>query len=148
MAIDDTDLNGLMGSAYLSPDGNRIVMVFVNMGSVRRIVPNVVGISDAHSVKCYETYELSTQKGTLTLNKNTSYAPQRLGRQFRIRKNSVTTMVIDIDQTDGIKGTSAAMPANDKGIYAIDGRKVSSGNSADNLPKGLYIVNGVKVLKR
>lgn len=62
MAIDDTDLNGLMGSAYLSPDGNRIVMVFVNMGSVRRIVPNVVGISDAHSVKCYETYELSTQR--------------------------------------------------------------------------------------
>jgi O-glycosyl hydrolase len=148
MAIDDTDLNGLMGSAYLSPDGNRIVMVFVNMGSVRRIVPNVVGISDAHSVKCYETYELSTQKGTLTLNKNTSYAPQRLGGQFRIRKNSVTTMVIDIDQTDGIKGTSAAMPANDKGVYAINGRKVSSGNSADCLPKGLYIVNGVKVLKR
>lgn len=33
------------------------------------------------------------------------------------------------------------------GVYTLDGRKVSEGNAISNLPKGIYIVNGKKVIK-
>ncbi len=33
------------------------------------------------------------------------------------------------------------------GIYTLDGRKVSESTSLDNMPKGVYIVNGKKIVK-
>lgn len=33
------------------------------------------------------------------------------------------------------------------GVYTLDGRKVSEGTSLSNLPKGIYIVNGKKIVK-
>ena len=40
---------------------------------------------------------------------------------------------------------SNAKKAN--GVYTLDGRKVSEGASLNNLPKGIYIVNGKKIVK-
>ena len=41
---------------------------------------------------------------------------------------------------------SAAVPANAQGIYNMQG--VRLGNSPDALPKGIYIVDGKKVVKK
>ena len=51
-------------------------------------------------------------------------------------------------QTTGI-GNINIVKNNQKanGVYTLDGRKVSEGTSLNNLPKGIYIVNGKKIVK-
>lgn len=44
--------------------------------------------------------------------------------------------------TDGAEG------ARMEGVYNLNGQKVSDGNSTDNLPKGIYVVGGRKVVVR
>ena len=44
--------------------------------------------------------------------------------------------------TDGAEGTSM------EGVYNLNGQKVSDGDSTDNLPKGIYVVGGRKVVVR
>lgn len=46
-----------------------------------------------------------------------------------------------------ISGDGAADVAVE-GVYNLNGQKVSDGNSTDNLPKGIYIVNGRKMVVR
>ena len=63
-------LNKLMGSAYLSPDGKRIVVVYVNMGSATGVNLNVSGQSAAKSIQLYRTSETENLKhiaGSYTL---------------------------------------------------------------------------------
>lgn len=43
---------------------------------------------------------------------------------------------------DGAEGTKT------EGVYNLNGQKVSDGNSTDNLPKGIYVVDGRKVVVR
>lgn len=57
------------------------------------------------------------------------------------------------DDTDGMESIAAAdgMTAVSKfakGTYDISGRKISDSASVDNLPKGVYIVNGKKFIAR
>ena len=44
--------------------------------------------------------------------------------------------------TDGAEGTRM------EGVYNLNGQKVSDGDSTDNLPKGIYVVGGRKVVVR
>lgn len=44
--------------------------------------------------------------------------------------------------TDGAEGTRM------EGVYNLNGQKVSDGDSTDNLPKGIYVVDGRKVVVR
>lgn len=44
--------------------------------------------------------------------------------------------------TDGAEGTKM------EGVYNLNGQKVSDGDSTDNLPKGIYVVGGRKVVVR
>lgn len=52
----EEDLNGLLGSAYLSPDGRRVVMVYVNMsGSDATVDMSVSGMKSPANVEAYLT---------------------------------------------------------------------------------------------
>ena len=55
--------------------------------------------------------------------------------------NDVTSQYTAINdiRTDGVNGSSR--------VYTLDGRMVSR-QGLDGLPKGIYIVNGKKVLKK
>lgn len=51
-------------------------------------------------------------------------------------------------ETTGIKNVpTATISKKANGVYTLDGRKISEGTSLNNLPKGIYIVNGKKIIK-
>lgn len=55
----------------------------------------------------------------------------------------------DGDITNGISGITADKEnTNVTGVYNLNGQKVSDGTTTDNLPKGIYIVNGKKHVVR
>lgn len=56
----------------------------------------------------------------------------------------------DGDITNGISDITVEGEnnVNATGIYNLNGQKVSDGTSTDNLPKGIYIVNGKKYVVR
>lgn len=55
----------------------------------------------------------------------------------------------DGDITNGISGiTTDGENTNVTGVYNLNGQKVSDGTTTDNLPKGIYIVNGKKHVVR
>ena len=61
--------------------------------------------------------------------------------------NKYTVDDVSSTYTTGISSPLTATPAkHHEGIYAPDGRKVRDGNTTEGLPRGLYIVNGKKVV--
>ena len=68
--------------------------------------------------------------------------------------NVVKSKNVSVDfgggQTNGIESIESedAQAASATGVYNLNGQKVSDGNSTDNLPKGIYVVNGRKVVVR
>lgn len=70
---------------------------------------------------------------------------------FTINEGNDETVAYSISfggTTTGI-GNIATTTTNKKanGVYTLDGKKVSDGTSLSNLPKGIYIVNGKKIVK-
>ena len=70
---------------------------------------------------------------------------------FTINEGNDETVAYSISfggNTTGI-GNIATTTTNKKanGVYTLDGKKVSDGTSLSNLPKGIYIVNGKKIVK-
>lgn len=71
---------------------------------------------------------------------------------FTLNDNTANAVAFSIkfpgNGTTGIGNINAETNAKAaKGIYTLDGRKVSEGASLNNLPKGIYIVNGKKIIK-
>ena len=57
-----------------------------------------------------------------------------------------SNVILSFDEADGINNVTVGQPA--EGIYDIQGRKVHTDeNKWDNLKKGVYIINGKKVVK-
>lgn len=57
-----------------------------------------------------------------------------------------SNIILSFDEADGINNVTMGQPA--EGIYDIQGRKVHTDeNKWDNLKKGVYIINGKKVVK-
>lgn len=57
-----------------------------------------------------------------------------------------SNIILSFDEADGINNVTVGQPA--EGIYDIQGRKVHTDeNKWDNLKKGVYIINGKKVIK-
>lgn len=70
---------------------------------------------------------------------------------FTVNEGNDETVAYSISfggTTTGI-GNIATTTTNKKanGVYTLDGKKVSDGTSLSNLPKGIYIVNGKKIVK-
>ena len=61
-------------------------------------------------------------------------------------KNANSNVTLAFDEADGINNVTVGQPA--EGIYDIQGRKIHTDeNKWDNLKKGVYIINGKKVIK-
>lgn len=135
-------LNKLMGSAYMSPDGKRIVVVYVNMGAATGVNLNVDGHIAAKEIKLYRTSETENLKHIAE-----TYT---LGQRILIPKKSVSTFVIDFDETEtGIEGGIHAGKADDasNNVYTLDGQLVrTDAQSIEGLNSGVYIRNGNKIL--
>src|SRR5574344_491817 len=137
------DINSVMGTAYLSPDGTRIVAVYVNMNSTAKGVKMDLGSfnSNVSSIKKYITDETYNLKQDKTLS-NTFSADTRIV----LPKRSVVTIVLDLS-TSGIEEVSNDNKIQKNNIYTIDGRLVKTDDiSLDVLAKGIYIANGKKIL--
>ena len=135
-------LNKLMGSAYISPDGKRIVVVYVNMGAATGVKLNVDGHATAKEINLYRTSETENLKHITE-----TYT---LGQRILIPKKSVSTFVIDFDKAEtGIEGIHAgkADDVNNNNVYTLDGQLVrTEAQSIEGLNSGVYIWNGNKIL--
>ena len=134
IAIDGaSEMNGLLGSAFIAPDGQQLVCVFVNMSrAVRRI-------------------DLSTEDGAIgrvskyvTDSNNDLHRdanPQDLSA-LELSPRSVTTFVMDISGLSSITAPVSLNPAADQAVYDLFGRRLTS-------PKhGIYIRDGKKYVVR
>ena len=133
------DLNKLLGSAFMSADGKRVVMVYVNMQNSQNSVRiNVEGQTEAKDINVYRTSETESLKHV-----NSAFS---LGKLIAIPAKSVVTIVADFDNViyTGINKVTDCR-SNNGAIYSIDGiRQRSSSEGSEGLPKGIYIQNGKK----
>lgn len=68
---------------------------------------------------------------------NTSSAKPANGMRFVLRNDDIVTVVTEVETTNSVQG-----------IYTIGGVKVTDDiNELNRLPKGMYIVNGKKIVK-
>ena len=132
MGIPNSGLTGLMGTAFLSPAKDTVVAVFVNYGYMRRNVSfNIAGYST-----------LSTDIYTTDATHNLSHATLAQDDKLSLAKGSVTTVVMKVSNATDIRKVSTEVDANDKKVYNLNGQRVSGSQ-----PKGVYIVNGKKVIR-
>lgn len=121
------DLNGLMCSAYISPDGKKTVCVFVNMSKEKRTVNLSLLNTETGSFKKYVT--------NITTNLKLDNSDPQLS-SLSLTARSVTTLVIDNASDTAV------------GEIKADGRRGSDkvydlrGIMARNTTKGLYIYKG------
>lgn len=134
-------LNKLMGSAYLSPDGKRLVIVYVNMGSATGVKIKVNGQSNAKDIHLYRTSATENLKNIVG-----TYA---LGNRIMIPAKSVNTFVVDFEDTitSGIANVKTESSVKDARIYNINGQLVNTKvQDINTLHKGVYIQNGKKFI--
>ncbi len=137
-------LNKLMGSAFISPDGKRLVLVYVNMGSTTGVKLEVEGQASAKSIHLYRTSATECLK-----NITDTYS---LGSRILIPSQTVNTFVIDFENSlvaTGIRPIVNEQPLDNQTIYNLEGKKMAEGNNKDKvsqLPQGIYIQNGKKFI--
>lgn len=135
-------LNKLMGSAYMSPDGKRIVVVYVNMGAATGVNLNVEGQTAAKQISLYRT----------SATENLKHIDEKytLGERIMIPQKSVSTFVIDFGEGEtGIEGIHAdkTAAARNNNVYTLDGQLVrTDAHQLEGLNSGVYILNGNKIL--
>jgi hypothetical protein len=90
-------------------------------------------------------YDLNSDGSKFQLSNNATVAPFRA---YFIANNSSSAARLTILSADD-QPTAITLPSKEPlmtgDVYTIDGRKV--GDSIDRLPKGIYIINGKKVVK-
>ena len=89
------DINGLMGSAYLSPDNRKAVAVYVNMGQDEHTVTVATQGMDLR----IDTLKKYTTSASLALNYDRNLPPTYHGEPVAIPARSVVTLVIDLAPT-------------------------------------------------
>ena len=101
-----------------------------------------------NSNKDYVNFVFSVGTGSpQTVNVNYITKDSYLEISSTLSGNKYTVDDVSSTYTTGISSPLTATPAKHReGIYAPDGRKVRDGNTIEGLPRGLYIVNGKKVV--
>lgn len=127
------ELNGLMGTAWLSPDSATLVAVFVNMDKGSREVSLSLEGFDVEEVNTYVT----DKSHNLQLDPD-----QKDATSLKLPSRSVVTVVMPsaIDP-DGMASILRSSPKEEERIYDLCGRRVS------RTGKGIYIIGGRKVVK-
>lgn len=75
------------------------------------------------------------------MNKKPGFAPLLKGNDGKV----VTSEVMIVPDATGIAHPTADVPTSKDGVYTLDG--VYLGTHVENLPRGVYIVGGKKVIK-
>lgn len=91
-----SDINALMGSAYVSPEGDELVVVYVNMAHESKQVDiSAVGGGDRNitSIKSYTTSE------SLALHRDNTLPTEYQGQALEIPARSVVTFVMSLEGT-------------------------------------------------
>ena len=140
------NINGLMGTAYISPDKSKAVAVFVNNGTVAkgvRFTPDALGVR-LKSIRKYVTDAAHSLTRDATLAE--SFSPET---RNVIPPRSVVTFDFDLDTTDGINEIVSEQKVFPSAVYNLNGTCVcTSADNMDCLPRGIYIVNGKKIIKQ
>ena len=139
--------NLLLGSAWLSPDGNEVVTVLVNLSHARRKVDLSMLSGDISEVRTYVTDRSRDLKLDTSL--------QDL-RNLELPARSVVTVVIGLEDATGIDGPFPTSPkeelvngnwSNGK-CYDLGGRKIIKGQWPNGQwPRGIRILDGRKIAK-
>ena len=130
LEVDGADeLNGLMSSSWLSPDGNTLVSVLVNMSRGSRHVNLALSGSQITGVKTYVTDKEHDLQYDATLSD---------AADMQIPARSV---VMSLTQLSGI-GSATFQPAGQGKIWTLSGQQVK------HPQKGIYITNGTKYILR
>ena len=127
------DMSSLLGSAWLSPDENEVVAVFVNLSYARRNVDLSMVSGETREVRTYVT----DRKRDLKLDTSL----QDL-HNMELPARSVVTVVIGVEDATGIQemGKGQWMMSNDDAWFDLSGRRISG----KTLQSGVYIHNGLK----
>ena len=124
------DLNGLMGSSWLSPDEKTLVTVFVNMSQASKKVGITVADNAIESMKAYLTDKNNSLKLQSSLND---------ASQMEIPARSVVTIVAQLSNATGIHATLSPKRTDNKS-YTLNGHPTSHPS------KGVHICNGQKYI--
>ena len=124
------DLNGLMGSSWLSPDEKTLVTVFVNMSQASKKVGITVADNAIESMKAYLTDKNNSLKLQSSLND---------ASQMEIPARSVVTIVAKLSNATGIHATLSHKSSDNK-FYKLNGLPTSQPQ------KGVHIYNGQKYI--
>ena len=137
------EMNALMGTAWLSPDADTLVAVFVNMDRGSREVNLSFPGFEAENVYTY----ITDASHDLQIDPD-----QKDAASLRLPSRSVVTVVMSsATDTDGIievKSERVKSEKCDNAVYDISGRKIDSSlfTFHSSLKKGIYIIGGKKVV--
>ena len=133
------DLKSLLGSAWLSPDGNEVVAVFVNIHPARRKVDLSMALGNVEEVRTYVT-----DRGR-DLRLDTSLQDLH---NLELPARSVVTVVIDLEDVTDIASINQSPLSIVHAIYDLQGRRMTQSQWINGkLSKGIYIVDGKKGVK-
>ena len=90
-----SDLNALMGSAYVSPDGNEVVVVYVNMAQSPTTVTMGISDTEGRTISTIKTY---TTSETYALHFDRNLPEEYAGQEIEIPARSVVTMVLGLEK--------------------------------------------------
>ena len=130
----ETEDGLLLGSAWLSPNKNEVVTVFVNLSHARRNVDLSMVSGDVREVRAYVT-----DRGR-NLRLDTSLQDLQ---NMELPARSVVTVVLGLEDALGMAFNSSNHTWFSEGWYDLQGRKLSNGQ----VERGIYIRNGRKVIK-
>ena len=90
-----SNLNALMGSAYVSPDGNEAVLVYVNMANSPTTVTLETDAADGRTISTIKKY---TTSETYALHYDKYLPNEYLGQEIEIPARAVVTLVLGLEQ--------------------------------------------------
>jgi len=124
------DMSSLLGSAWLSPEGNEVVTVLVNLSHARRKVDLSMVSGDVEEVRAYVT-----DRGR-DLKLDTSLQDLH---NMELPARSVVTVVIEMEDVTGIKTIKDGRQnrKNDGEWYDLSGRRINH----QPRQRGIYIHN-------
>ena len=128
------EMNALIGSAWLSPEADTLVAVFVNMDKGSREVNLSLPGVDVGDIKAFVTDRTHNLQLDSSLNDATN---------LKLPSRSVVTVVMtSLENPDGLADILETKPKHDDRIWLLNGLQ------ARQPLKGVYIKNGQKHISR